>query len=157
MVNAAADAIKEVNPKMPCVLGGISPIDPNFIKRLERQGVLDHVDIIAVHGFPLDWNHWTIHEWPDKLEEIRAVTKLPMWISEVGVSTFGAEEVQEFGVQRTAELLKGTVGSDALVQPLRSSARLAGHNPPSRGRGIFLLPPFLHGSAPRRRQSKARV
>ena len=44
-----------------------------------------------------------------KLAEIRAVTDLPVWISEVGVSTFGAEEVQEFGLQRTAELLMGRV------------------------------------------------
>jgi hypothetical protein len=34
-----------------------------------------------VHGFPLDWNHWQIHEWPDKLAEIRAVTSLPLWYS----------------------------------------------------------------------------
>jgi beta-xylosidase len=61
----------------------------------------------GVHGFPLDWNHWSIHEWPERLEAIRAVTNLPVWISEVGVSTFGAEEVQEFGLRRTAELLRG--------------------------------------------------
>jgi beta-xylosidase len=109
MVNAAADSIKQVNPKLPCVLGGISPIDTNFIQTLEKQDVLNHLDVVAVHGFPLDWNHWTIHEWPDKVDEIRAVTKLPVWISEVGVSTFGAEEVQEWGLQRTAELLKGKV------------------------------------------------
>jgi beta-xylosidase len=72
--------------------------------------VLHHVDVIAVHGFPLDWNHWTVHEWPDKLDEIRAVTDLPIWVSEVGVSTFGAEEVQEFGLKRTAELLIGRCG-----------------------------------------------
>jgi beta-xylosidase len=30
-----------------------------------------------------------------------------VWVSEVGVSTFGAEEVQEFGLTRTAELLIG--------------------------------------------------
>ena len=63
--------------------------------------MLDDVDVVAVHGFPLDWNHWQIHEWPDKLDEIRAVTELPVWVSEVGVSTFGAEEVQEFGLRRT--------------------------------------------------------
>jgi beta-xylosidase len=107
MVNIAADRIKEVNPNLPRVLGGISPIDAGFLQTLERQDVLNHVDVIALHGFPLDWNHWTIHEWPDKLEEIRAVTKLPLWVSEVGVSTFGAEEVQEWGIQRTAELLGG--------------------------------------------------
>ena len=74
---------------------------------MERQCVLHHVDAVAVHGFPLDWNHWTIHEWPEKLAEIQAVTHLPLWISEVGVSTFGAEEVQEFGLKRSAELLIG--------------------------------------------------
>ena len=44
-----------------------------------------------------------------KLKEIRSVTNLPIWVTEVGVSTFGAEEVQEFGLQRTAELLIGRV------------------------------------------------
>src|SRR5205085_5630681 len=60
-------------------------------------------------GFPLDWNHWSIDEWPDKTDEIRAVTPLPIWVSEVGASSFGAEEVQAFGLQRSAELLIGRV------------------------------------------------
>jgi beta-xylosidase len=109
MASAAADCVKSVNSRLPCVLGGISPIDPEFIRLLDSQNVFQHLDIVAVHGFPLDWNHWTIHEWPDKLNEIRQVTSLPVWVSEVGVSTFGAEEVQEFGLRRTAELLAGTV------------------------------------------------
>ena len=29
-----------------------------FIELLAGYGVLDSVDIVAVHGFPLDWNHW---------------------------------------------------------------------------------------------------
>ena len=107
MANLAADAIAAEKAGLPRVLGGISPIDPNFIKRMDSQCVLHHVDVVAVHGFPLDWNHWTIHEWPEKLNEIRAVTALPVWVSEVGVSTFGAEEVQEWGLKRTAELLMG--------------------------------------------------
>jgi beta-xylosidase len=107
MVNLAADAIRAERPGVRRVLGGISPIDPSFIRNMQAQCVLSHVDVAAVHGFPLDWNHWTIQEWPDKLEEIRAVTDLPLWISEVGVSTFGAEEVQQFGLKRTAELLIG--------------------------------------------------
>jgi beta-xylosidase len=81
------------------VLGGISPIDPSFICNLAAQGVLDMVDAVAVHGFPLDWNHWQIHEWPERIAEIQAVTSLPVWVTEVGVSTFGAEEVQEFGLR----------------------------------------------------------
>lgn len=110
MVKCAAAAVKAEAPRMPCALGGISPIDPGFISNMGAQGVLDAVDIVAVHGFPLDWNHWTIHEWPEKLEKIRAVTALPVWVSEVGVSSFGAEEVQEFGLKRSAELLIGRAG-----------------------------------------------
>lgn len=109
MVRCAAAAIAAVNPRLPKVLGGISPIDAGFMENMKRQGVLDAVDAVAVHGFPLDWNHWQIHEWPAKLAEIRAVTDRPLWVSEVGVSTFGAEEVQDWGLGRTAELLVGRV------------------------------------------------
>jgi beta-xylosidase len=108
-IRAAAAAVRAERPALPRVLGGLSPIDPGFLRNMAEQGVLDVVDVVAVHGFPLDWNHWTIHEWPDKLREIEAVTSLPIWITEVGVSTFGAEEVQEFGLRRTAELLLGRV------------------------------------------------
>ncbi len=109
MVKGASQAIAAETTRAKRVLGGISPIDAGFMRNMEEQGVLAGLDVVAVHGFPLDWNHWTIHEWPAKLDEIRAVTKLPLWVSEVGVSTFGAEEVQEFGLQRTAELLIGQV------------------------------------------------
>ena len=81
MLKLAADAVAAENPQLIRVLGGISPIDANFIRNMQGQGVLDHLNVVAVHGFPLDWNHWTIHEWPDKLEEIHAVTDLPVWIS----------------------------------------------------------------------------
>jgi beta-xylosidase len=107
MARLAGEAIAAEDPRLPRVLGGMSPIDPLFIQNMQGQGVLEHVDAVAVHGFPLDWNHWMLDEWPDKLAEIQAVTDLPVWVSEVGVSTFGAEEVQEFGLRRTAELLIG--------------------------------------------------
>ena len=109
MTKLAAEAVKAERPNLPKVLGGISPIDVNFLKNMEGKGVLDKVDVVAIHGFPLDWNHWQLNEWPDKLEEIRQVTGKELWVSEVGISTFGAEEVQEFGIQRTAELLIGRV------------------------------------------------
>ena len=107
MVKLAGAAISDANPDLPRVLGGMSPIDPAFVNRLTGYGALDAVDVVAVHGFPLDWNLWSIHDWPAKLEEIRAATDKPIWVSEVGVSTFGAEEVQVFGLKRTAELLIG--------------------------------------------------
>jgi beta-xylosidase len=105
MAITAARAIRAVNPDLRIVLGGISPIDPNFISLLKSLGVVDAVDVVAVHGFPLDWNHWKIHEWPHKIDEISAVAGKPIWVSEVGASSFGADEVQVFGLRRSAELL----------------------------------------------------
>src|SRR4051794_12157248 len=91
MAILASQAIHRESPHLKRVLGGISPIDPQFLKRMGNYGVLECIDVIAVHGFPLDWNLWSIDEWPDKLAEIRADIRLPLWVTEVGVSSFGAE------------------------------------------------------------------
>jgi beta-xylosidase len=107
MAALAGAAVRSENATLTRVLGGMSPIDTGFVLNMQMQGVLDHVDALAVHGFPLDWNHWQIGEWPARLAEIQALTDLPVWVTEVGVSTFGAEEVQELGLRRTAELLLG--------------------------------------------------
>jgi hypothetical protein len=96
MAIAAGKAIRSAHPRVPRVLGGISPIDPHFMARMKANGVLDHVDAVAVHGFPLDWNLWKIDEWPAKLAEIQGIVPLPVWVTEVGVSSFGADEVQEW-------------------------------------------------------------
>jgi beta-xylosidase len=109
MTVLAGQAVAAERRGLTRVLGGISPIDPGFIRNMEGQGVMEAVDALALHGFPLDWNHWPLDEWPAQIEAIRAVTSKPLWISEVGVSTFGAEEVQEFGLWRTADLLVGKV------------------------------------------------
>lgn len=105
MARLAGAAVRGESSAVTRVLGGISPIDARFLTRMQEQGGLEEVDAVAVHGFPLDWNHWPLDEWPARLDEARAATDLPVWVTEVGVSTFGAEEVQEFGLRRTAELL----------------------------------------------------
>jgi len=106
----AGEAIAAANPAVLRVLGGMSPIDPGWVRQMRGLGALDAVDVVAVHGFPLDWNLWPIHAWPDKVAEIEAVCPdKPVWVTEVGVGSFGAEEVQVFGVRRTAELLVGRV------------------------------------------------
>lgn len=105
MINAAADELKGIVPDIPLVLGGISPIDPKFMKLMRCYGVLDRMDAVAVHGFPLDWNHWRLDSWPEKVATIENETGLPVWVTEAGVSSFGADEVQVFGIRKTAELL----------------------------------------------------
>ena len=107
MAVAAAQAIRAEAPHVRRVLGGISPIDPRFVSNMRGKGVLDHVDVVAVHGFPLDWNLWSIEDWPARIQSIRCVTDLPVWVTEVGISTFASERAQAEGLRRTAEILRG--------------------------------------------------
>ncbi len=107
MVKLASRSIRAVHPRLPIVLGGVSSCDCDFLRLMAQQGVLDAVDIVGVHGFPLDWNHWKIDEWPDRIEHAAAIANKPVWVLEVGASSFGAEEVQAFGLERTLSLLKG--------------------------------------------------
>ena len=109
MARAAGEAVRAESGEVRRVLGGISPIDPWFIANMKQLGVLEAVDVVAVHGFPLDWNLWPLEEWPRRLDSIRAVTGLPVWVTEAGVSTFANEAVQELGLRRTAQVLRGQV------------------------------------------------
>jgi beta-xylosidase len=107
MARTAGQAIRAESGEVTRVLGGISPIDPKFVARMRDMGVLDEMDVVAVHGFPLDWNLWALDEWPCKLETLRCVTRHPVWITEVGVSTFASERVQEDALARIAEKVIG--------------------------------------------------
>ena len=107
MAKLAAHSIREVNAELPIVLGGVSACDCDFLRTMVNLGVVEQIDVAGVHGFPLDWNHWKIDEWADRVAEAREVTGKPVWVLEVGASSFGAEEVQAFGMRRTADLLVG--------------------------------------------------
>lgn len=107
MVKQTRDALRAVGCRLPIVLGGMSPIDRGFLHRLQEHGALNCVDILAVHGFPMDWNLWSLEEWPERLESIRTEFQKPVWITETGVSSFASEEVAAWGLRRSLELLRG--------------------------------------------------
>jgi beta-xylosidase len=109
MVKLASQAIRQVNPDLLIVLGGVSSCDCGFLRTMAGLDVMRHVDVVGVHGFPLDWNHWQIDEWPSRIAEAEQISGKPVWVLEVGASSFGAEEVQEFGFERTLALLRGRV------------------------------------------------
>jgi hypothetical protein len=89
MIKLASTAIRNVNPNIPVVLGGISACDCDFLRLMRSCGLMDHVDAVGVHGFPLDWNHWPIYDWPDRLREAAdATSSLPG--SPEYMTTFGA-------------------------------------------------------------------
>ena len=47
-------------------------------------------------------------EWPERVQEAREVSGKPVWVTEVGASSFGAEEVQAFGWIERCSLLRGS-------------------------------------------------
>ena len=109
MVKLGSQSIRSVNPELPIVLGGVSSCDCDFLRAMAGYGLMEYVDAVGVHGFPLDWNHWQIDEWPARIAEAQSIANRPVWVLEVGASSFGAEEVQAFGLKRTIDLLHGRV------------------------------------------------
>jgi CDP-paratose 2-epimerase len=95
MVGAAAHWAK----RRGChtVLGGMIPADPHWLDLMNWYGVLTHIDVIAVHGFPgmwfpdhpnWDW-HRDWHGWADRLAGITAHGGgRPVWVTETGVATW---------------------------------------------------------------------
>jgi beta-xylosidase len=107
MVKQASTAIRRIRPDLPLVLGGMSPIDPGFVRRMRELGALDAVDVLAVHGFPYDWNLWPLEEWPARLGRLREEFGKPVWITETGVSSFASEAVAAWGLRRSRAVLAG--------------------------------------------------
>jgi beta-xylosidase len=107
MVVRTAERIRETGCDLPLVLGGLSPIDHDFLRKLDRQGALDVVDALAVHGFPVDWNLWPLEHWPRKLDAVRQEFDKPVWVTEAGVSSFASEAQAAWGLRRCRDLLRG--------------------------------------------------
>jgi len=106
MIGLAGERLARVAPGLVRVLGGISPIDPLFIRNVFSRGIGDAIDVVAVHGFPLDWNRWHLTEWPSRIEAIREhADGKPIWVTEVGASSMVSAALQAWAVDATLEQL----------------------------------------------------
>ena len=80
----------------PTVLGGSIPVDPHWLHLMDRYGVVEHLDVVGIHGFPDMWwdgpQNWEWHRdwrgWPDKVATANQATGLPVWITETGLATW---------------------------------------------------------------------
>lgn len=81
------------------LLGGMSPIDPNWLQLMIDKGVIQYIDAIGVHGFPgvfdQQWSSWNYN-----LTAVRDVLKKnglarEIWITEAGFSTWQHDEVRQ--------------------------------------------------------------
>ena len=106
MIGLAGERLGQLAPGLTRVLGGISPIDPAFVRNVFGRGLDRAIDVVAVHGFPLDWNRWHAAEWPRRIEAIREVSGgKPVWATEVGASSLVSETLQAWAVDATLEHL----------------------------------------------------
>ena len=106
MIGLAGERLGHVAPGVQRVLGGISPIDPGFLRNVFGRGLDPAIDVVAVHGFPLDWNRWHLSEWPARIETIREVSGgKPVWATEVGASSMVSDTLQAWAVDATLEVL----------------------------------------------------
>ncbi len=81
------------------LLGGMSPIDPNWLQFMAEKGVLRHIDAVGIHGFPEVFDQqWS--GWEENIQSVRDVLernnlKKEIWISEAGFSTWQDDEVKQ--------------------------------------------------------------
>jgi CDP-paratose 2-epimerase len=80
-------------------LGGMSPIDVNWLYHMAYKHVLDQVDAIGIHGFPGSFDSKFLG-WEYYISQVKAVLEdhnltSEIWISEAGFSTWQYDEKQQ--------------------------------------------------------------
>ncbi|MGK7391617.1 MAG: NAD-dependent epimerase/dehydratase family protein [Candidatus Cyclobacteriaceae bacterium M2_1C_046] len=93
------------------VLGGMSPIDPNWLDYMAQKGVLDEIDVVGIHGFPDVFENATT-TWEEEVYRIQKVldyhnADCKIWITEVGFSTWQHDEYKQ--VEEFRSVLKAPV------------------------------------------------
>lgn len=94
MIRMASYWAKQCGKKT--VLGGMSPIDPNWLKYIGDEGALEFIDVVGIHGFPdVFESHW--NGWQYYISKINAVLDSQnlspeIWITETGYSTWRYDE-----------------------------------------------------------------
>lgn len=94
MIEIAAYWAKQSGKKI--VLGGMNPIDPAWLEKMAKRGLLNHIDVVGIHAFPFVYsNSW--RGWETEIKAIEQVlnTYAPhtdIWISEAGYSSWKNDE-----------------------------------------------------------------
>ncbi|NLO05499.1 MAG: NAD-dependent epimerase/dehydratase family protein [candidate division WS1 bacterium] len=84
------------------VLAGMSPPDANWLRMMAERGVLEHIDVVGLHGFPgtweLRWESWEtyVERTQEVLDEFAPEAEI--WITEVGFSTWRHDEHRQMRV-----------------------------------------------------------
>lgn len=87
LATVAGKAVRSEHASVTRVLGGIAPPDPNFIALMKGYGVLAEMEAVGAHCFPLAWSAVSLAEWPRVMDQVEAAAELPVWVTEVGISS----------------------------------------------------------------------
>ncbi|MEX2594626.1 MAG: GDP-mannose 4,6-dehydratase [Anditalea sp.] len=97
MIIFAAYWSKKMGKKV--ALGGMSPIDCNWLNFMAQRSVLENIDAVGIHGFPGSFDpHF--RPWDDQIRSVRKVLddhnlQPEIWITEVGFTTWQYDEKQQ--------------------------------------------------------------
>ena len=97
MIILAAHWAKQRGKKV--ALGGMSPVDCNWLDFMAQRNVLENVDAIGIHGFPGTFDpHF--RPWDDQIDAVKKVLEdhqlqTEIWITEAGFSTWQHDEKQQ--------------------------------------------------------------
>lgn len=82
------------------VLGGMSPVDLNWLQTMIDLGALEMIDVVGIHGFPGVFDsYW--NGWDEQVKKLRKLLKandlghVEVWITEAGYSTRHFDESQQ--------------------------------------------------------------
>lgn len=108
MIICAAYWARHLGKKV--ALGGMSPIDVNWLDFMAQRKVLENIDAVGIHGFPGSFDSH-FRNWNDHIESVQKVLddhnlQPEIWITEAGFSTWQYDEKQQ--VQEFIKVLSST-------------------------------------------------
>lgn len=120
MIRLAAERASRLGK--PTVLGGIIPVDPEWLKLMKGYGTLDDIDVIAIHGFPEMWwpdapcweqyGNW--NGWDGKVDDVAGPADgRPVWITETGLATWDLYRHEEARFDLQCRMLERAVRAPA--------------------------------------------
>ena len=90
MVGSAAHWARKRGKKT--VLGGMSPVDTNWLLLMIARGLLQYIDVVGIHGFPgtrdTAWDGWGRCVEEVRTELHKFSLRPEIWITETGFSTW---------------------------------------------------------------------
>jgi CDP-paratose 2-epimerase len=94
MIGAAAYWMRHRGKRV--LLGGMCPIDPDWLRLMFERGVMQYIDAVGLHGFPGTLEP-TWGGWRNEVARVAKVlqqhgSRAAIWISETGFSTWRHDE-----------------------------------------------------------------